>query len=174
MCIRDRKYFDLKEFWHIGREIPRDSKYAADMPENQWPSEIADFKQVGYGLYQSLDALGSQVLSALALHIGLADTYFADKTDSGNSILRPIHYPPITTDDVPVSYTHLDVYKRQIHITTTASSFFPHKVKNLMMRPSWRLKRHSSNHFLPCLPVSYTHLDVYKRQAQRRASSCAA
>ncbi|HRA57988.1 MAG TPA: 2-oxoglutarate and iron-dependent oxygenase domain-containing protein, partial [Thermomonas sp.] len=95
------KYFDLKEFWHIGREIPRDSKYAADMAENQWPNEIPDFKRVGYGLYQSLDALGSQVLSALALHIGLAEDYFADKTDSGNSILRPIHYPPITTDDVP-------------------------------------------------------------------------
>jgi len=95
------KYFDLKEFWHIGREIPRDSKYAADMPENQWPVEIPDFKRIGYGLYQSLDALGSQVLSALALHIGLAESYFADKTDSGNSILRPIHYPPITTEDVP-------------------------------------------------------------------------
>ena len=48
-----------------------------------------------------LDALGSQVLSALALHIGLPEDYFADKTDSGNSILRPIHYPPITTDDIP-------------------------------------------------------------------------
>jgi len=95
------KHFDLKEFWHIGREIARDSKYAADMAENQWPAEIPEFKRVGYGLYQSLDALGSQVLSALALHIGLAENYFADKTDSGNSILRPIHYPPITTDDIP-------------------------------------------------------------------------
>ena len=95
------KYSDLKEFWHIGREIPRDSKYAADMPENLWPSEVPGFQQVGYGLYESLDALGSQVLSALALHIGLAADYFADKTDLGNSILRPIHYPPITTDDIP-------------------------------------------------------------------------
>ena len=95
------KHFDLKEFWHIGREIPRDSKYAADMAENQWPAEIPEFKRVGYGLYQSLDALGSQVLSALALHIGLAENYFADKTDSGNSILRPIHYPPITADNIP-------------------------------------------------------------------------
>ena len=95
------KYSDLKEFWHIGREIPRDSKYAADMPENLWPAEVPAFREVGYGLYQSLDALGSQVLSALALHIGLPVDYFADKTDNGNSILRPIHYPPITTDDIP-------------------------------------------------------------------------
>ncbi|TWI04699.1 isopenicillin N synthase-like dioxygenase [Luteimonas cucumeris] len=95
------KYSDLKEFWHIGREIPRDSKYAAVMPPNLWPKEIPEFKAVGYGLYQTLDRLGSRVLSALALHIGLPEDYFVDKTDSGNSILRPIHYPPITSDDIP-------------------------------------------------------------------------
>ena len=43
----------------------------------------------------------AQVLSALALHIDLPADYFVDKTDSGNSILRPIHYPPITTEDIP-------------------------------------------------------------------------
>ena len=95
------KYSDLKEFWHIGREIADDSPYRGDMPANAWPEEVPQFERVGYGLYQSLDALGSQVLSALALHIGLDADYFADKTDSGNSILRPIHYPPITADDIP-------------------------------------------------------------------------
>jgi isopenicillin N synthase-like dioxygenase len=98
---KDSRYPDLKEFWHIGREIPRDSKYATDMPPNQWPAEIPEFHDIGYGLYKSLDDLGSQVLSALALHIGLPDDWFADKTDFGNSILRPIHYPPITAPDVP-------------------------------------------------------------------------
>ena len=95
------KHHDLKEFWHIGREIPRDSKYADVMPPNLWPEEVDGFREHGYGLYESLDALGSQVLSALALHIGLPADDFADKTDSGNSILRPIHYPPITSDDIP-------------------------------------------------------------------------
>ncbi|MBZ4039861.1 isopenicillin N synthase family dioxygenase [Novilysobacter selenitireducens] len=95
------KHHDLKEFWHIGREIPRDSKYADVMPPNLWPEEVDGFRAHGYGLYEALDALGSQVLSALALHIGLPADYFVDKTDSGNSILRPIHYPPITSDDIP-------------------------------------------------------------------------
>jgi len=95
------QYSDLKEFWHIGREIPRDSRYADVMPANLWPSQVPEFREVGYGLYQALDQLGSQVLAALALHIGLPEDYFVDKTDSGNSILRPIHYPPITTDDIP-------------------------------------------------------------------------
>jgi isopenicillin N synthase-like dioxygenase len=92
---------DLKEFWHIGREIPRDSKYAGVMQPNLWPEELPRFRQVGYDLYQALDQLGSQVLGALALHIGLPENYFADKTDNGNSILRPIHYPPITAPDIP-------------------------------------------------------------------------
>ncbi len=95
------QHFDLKEFWHIGREIPRDSKNAAVMPPNVWPEEIPEFREVGYRLYSALDGLGSRMLSALALHIGLPADYFADKTDEGNSILRPIHYPPITTPDVP-------------------------------------------------------------------------
>jgi isopenicillin N synthase-like dioxygenase len=95
------RYSDLKEFWHIGREIAPGSKYAADMPPNLWPEEVPGFREAGYGLYRELDALGSRVLSALALHIGLAEDWFADRIDQGNSILRPIHYPPITTDDIP-------------------------------------------------------------------------
>ncbi|MCD9126509.1 isopenicillin N synthase family dioxygenase [Luteimonas fraxinea] len=95
------QHFDLKEFWHIGREIPDDSKYREVMQPNLWPTEVPGFREHGYGLYQTLDALGSKVLSALALHIGLPENYFVDKTDYGNSILRPIHYPPITSDDIP-------------------------------------------------------------------------
>jgi len=98
---KDSNYPDLKEFWHIGREIARDSRHADVMPPNVWPEEVADFHDAGYGLYEALDALGSRVLNGLALHIGLPETWFADKTDAGNSILRPIHYPPITSPDVP-------------------------------------------------------------------------
>ena len=98
---KDSRYPDLKEFWHVGREIPRDSKYADVMAPNLWPAEVPGFREYGYGLYEALDALGSRVLRALALHIGLAETYFDDKTNFGNSILRPIHYPPITSPDIP-------------------------------------------------------------------------
>ncbi|MEO6065713.1 MAG: 2-oxoglutarate and iron-dependent oxygenase domain-containing protein [Lysobacterales bacterium] len=98
---KDSKYPDLKEFWHIGRELPEGSTYAKVMPPNLWPEEVPEMRAAGYGLYEALDALGSRVLGALALHIGLPEQYFADKTNFGNSILRPIHYPPITQDDVP-------------------------------------------------------------------------
>ncbi|MFC4727081.1 isopenicillin N synthase family dioxygenase [Coralloluteibacterium thermophilus] len=95
------KHFDLKEFFHIGRELPEDSKYRDVMPPNVWPDEVPEFREKGLALYGALDALGARVLEALALHIGLPQDWFADKTDFGNSILRPIHYPPITADDIP-------------------------------------------------------------------------
>lgn len=98
---KDSKYADLKEFWHFGREIPRDSKYAEVMLANVWPEEVPGFKEYGYGLYQALDQLGTRVLRALALHIHLPEHYFDDKINFGNSILRPIHYPPITSVDIP-------------------------------------------------------------------------
>jgi isopenicillin N synthase-like dioxygenase len=98
---RIRGYPDLKEFWHIGREILRDSNYADVMPPNVWPSEVPEFRPAGYALYDALDRLGSRVLRALALHIELPESYFDDKTNFGNSILRPIHYPPITSTEIP-------------------------------------------------------------------------
>ncbi len=98
---KDSKYPDLKEFFHIGRELPAGSRYADVMAPNVWPLEVANFKEYGYGLYQALDDLGTRVLQALALHIHLPQDFFADKTNNGNSILRPIHYPPITAPDIP-------------------------------------------------------------------------
>ncbi|MEP6940267.1 MAG: 2-oxoglutarate and iron-dependent oxygenase domain-containing protein [Rudaea sp.] len=98
---KDAKHADLKEFWHVGRELPHGSKYASSMAPNLWPTEIEHFREYGYGLYSALDELGTRVLRALALHIDLPERYFDDKTNFGNSILRPIHYPPITQTDIP-------------------------------------------------------------------------
>jgi isopenicillin N synthase-like dioxygenase len=98
---KDSVHPDLKEFWHIGRELPGDSPYRGEMPPNLWPSEVPGFRDYGYGLYRSLDALGVRVLRALALHVGLPERFFDDRISNGNSILRPIHYPPIETPDIP-------------------------------------------------------------------------
>ena len=98
---KDSKYPDLKEFFHIGREIPDDSPYREFMDPNVWPTEVPGFRENAYSLFLALDQLGLRVLSALALHIGLAEDFFVEPTRFGNSILRPIHYPPITAPDVP-------------------------------------------------------------------------
>jgi isopenicillin N synthase-like dioxygenase len=98
---KDSRYPDLKEFFHIGREIPDDSRYREFMAPNVWPTEVPAFREHAYALFTALDQLGLRVLSALALHIGLAEDFFVEPTRYGNSILRPIHYPPITSPDIP-------------------------------------------------------------------------
>jgi isopenicillin N synthase-like dioxygenase len=45
--------------------------------------------------YRMLEKTGIHVLKALALYIGLEENYFDQWALNGNSILRPIHYPPI-------------------------------------------------------------------------------
>ena len=98
---KDSKYPDLKEFYHIGRELPEGSRYREWMAPNLWPREVDGFRREAYGLFEALDALGSRVLAALALHIDLPEDFFVEPTRFGNSILRPIHYPPITSPDIP-------------------------------------------------------------------------
>jgi isopenicillin N synthase-like dioxygenase len=98
---KDSKYPDLKEFYHIGRELPEGSPYREWMAPNIWPEEVPEFHAQAYALYQALDALGSRVLAALALPIELPQDFFVEPTRFGNSILRPIHYPPITSPDIP-------------------------------------------------------------------------
>lgn len=98
---KNSEFADLKEFWHIGREIPRESKYADVMAPNVWPEEVPEFKPTAYRVFEELDQLGARILRALALHIQLPETFFDPLIRSGNSILRPIHYPPILQDNIP-------------------------------------------------------------------------
>ncbi len=86
---------DLKEFWHVGREVPPGVACPKELTPNLWPSEIEGFEPALLALYRALDSLGNRVLEAIALHLGLPQSYFADKVDLGNSILRPLHYPPL-------------------------------------------------------------------------------
>lgn len=97
-AAKDAKAADLKEFWHTGRELPEGHAYTATMPENLWPTEVAGFREHVYGMYEALDALGRKLLRAIARHLGLADDYFDDKVQLGNSVLRLLHYPPVPAD----------------------------------------------------------------------------
>lgn len=91
---KDSNHPDLKEFWHVGRELDGPAPHPSLYP-NVWPTEVDGFKQATYALYSELEKLGNTVLEALALFLRQEQSYFADKVNYGNSILRPIHYPPI-------------------------------------------------------------------------------
>jgi isopenicillin N synthase-like dioxygenase len=92
---KDQTAPDLKEFWHVGRELEPSDPLFPRMQPNVWPREVPELKAALLPLYRALDALGAEILSALAIDLGLPPAWFADKVDHGNSILRPLHYPPL-------------------------------------------------------------------------------
>ena len=92
---KGKKEGDLKEFWHFGQYVEDDPERAKEYPENVYVEEIPDFNSIGKETYQMLEKTAKFVLRALALYLDLPETYFDGFIHNGNSILRPIHYPPI-------------------------------------------------------------------------------
>ncbi|WP_396601017.1 isopenicillin N synthase family dioxygenase [Algibacter sp. R77976] len=95
---KGKKEGDLKEFWHFGQYVDDNDKLKAEYPDNVTVNELAEFNKIGKETYRMLEKTAKHVLRALALHLGLEETYFDNYIHNGNSILRPIHYPPITQE----------------------------------------------------------------------------
>jgi len=95
---KGRTIADLKEFWHFGQYLSDDSTYKSEYPENVNVTELPNFNKVGERTYKMLEKTGVFVLRALALYLNLDEFYFDKYVKDGNSILRPIHYPPITQE----------------------------------------------------------------------------
>ncbi|WP_142786173.1 isopenicillin N synthase family dioxygenase [Changchengzhania lutea] len=92
---KGKKEGDLKEFWHFGQYVEDNPKLEAEYPNNVAVEELPDFNKIGKEAYRMLEKTAKYVLRALALHLDLEETYFDEYILNGNSILRPIHYPPI-------------------------------------------------------------------------------
>ncbi len=89
---------DLKEFYHVGRDLPAGHPYRSQYGDNIWPEEVPEFRTRTLELYNALDNAGAVMLEALALYFKLAPDHFSNMAKDGNSILRPIHYPPLSPD----------------------------------------------------------------------------
>jgi isopenicillin N synthase-like dioxygenase len=85
---------DLKEFWHVGRDLPEGHKFRDHMPDNLWPSEVPRFKDTFQELYATFDRTGLKILTAIARYLKIDEDYFEDAVRDGNSVLRALHYPP--------------------------------------------------------------------------------
>ncbi|MDB5446655.1 MAG: oxidoreductase iron/ascorbate family [Phenylobacterium sp.] len=92
---KGQAHYDLKEFWHVGRDLPPGHRFRAHMPDNVWPdADVPGFREAVGWLYQALDAIGLKVLEAIAAWLDLERGFFAPTVDLGNSVLRLLHYPP--------------------------------------------------------------------------------
>ncbi|CAN5208391.1 2-oxoglutarate and iron-dependent oxygenase domain-containing protein [soil metagenome] len=96
---KGRNTGDLKEFYHVGQTVEDGDPIKEEYPDNIWPKEIPAFEAVGRDVYERLERTGVQMLRAIAIYLGLPETYFDGKVKHGNSILRPIHYYPIENPD---------------------------------------------------------------------------
>ncbi|MEJ2382866.1 MAG: 2-oxoglutarate and iron-dependent oxygenase domain-containing protein [Xanthomonadales bacterium] len=98
---KDSAVPDLKEFFHIGREVAGANPWPEILAPNRWPAEPPEFRQRALALYGELDRLGGRILGLIARFLGLDAGWFEPHVDRGNSILRAIHYPPIGSRETP-------------------------------------------------------------------------
>ena len=96
---KDAKVHDLKEFWHVGRELPEGHELSEYMADNVWPSEVEGFRETFTKLYSALEEAGGRVLEGIALHLGLDRTFFAPTVEDGNSVMRLLRYPPLEGEE---------------------------------------------------------------------------
>lgn len=100
---KDARVADLKEFWHVGRDVPAGSPLARIYPANQWPARPAGFRETFLTLYAALENAGFSMLEALAPSLDLPGDYFRKLATDGNSILRLLHYPPVPASADPAA-----------------------------------------------------------------------
>ncbi|MFM7202408.1 MAG: isopenicillin N synthase family dioxygenase [Myxococcota bacterium] len=100
---RDTRAPDLKEFWHVGRELDADPRSHALPYRNVWPSELAEFRSTMNQLFMQLDQTAMVLLEACSIYMGEAPHFLPDLATYGDSILRIIHYPPVPEDRNPNS-----------------------------------------------------------------------
>lgn len=89
---------DLKEFFQFGQELPEGHELKNEYPDNIYVDEMPEYKQIARELYVSFEKSGSYLLKAIAIYLNLPENYFDKHIEGGNSILRAIHYPPITAE----------------------------------------------------------------------------
>ena len=88
---------DLKEFFQYG-QVARDNFSEEEYPENVKINEVTGFNKTFDDAYRSFERSGTALLQAIALYLGLDENYCDQYVFNGNSILRAIHYPPITSE----------------------------------------------------------------------------
>lgn len=92
---KDAEVFDLKEFWHVGRDLPEGHPLSEFMDPNVWPTEVEGFRETMSALFSAFEVTGGRVLEAIALHLGRPRDFFAASVEDGNSVMRLLHYPPL-------------------------------------------------------------------------------
>jgi len=89
---------DLKEFFQFGQVVEDYDPVKSEYPDNVKVNENDQFNPTFIKAYKAFEKSGKSLLQAIALYLKLDEHYFDNHIHNGNSILRAIHYPPITSE----------------------------------------------------------------------------
>ena len=98
---------DIQEAFAFGPDRVADLASRVDRASAQmyapniWPARPPDFKQVMLAYYEAMSGLASHVLRAMAMALGVDESYFADKFDRAASVARIIRYPAVKETPLP-------------------------------------------------------------------------
>ncbi len=95
---KQSKVADLKEFFQFGQYEDNGESASDNYAPNPNVSHTPEFSDLGKKLYKAFEKSGGYLLNAIAEHLDLPVDYFDQRIENGTSILRSIHYPPITEE----------------------------------------------------------------------------
>jgi isopenicillin N synthase-like dioxygenase len=136
---------DLKEFWQFGQIVEGETMSAEHYPPNPTGEEIESFNQVFEAAYRAFEKSGSELLRAISLYLQLPENFFDDKIKNGNSILRAIHYPPITQE--PASAIRAEQHE-DINLITLLIGASADGLQVLTLDGEWISVRSSPDHIV--------------------------
>ncbi|MFT4977318.1 MAG: isopenicillin N synthase-like dioxygenase [Myxococcota bacterium] len=122
---KDSELPDLKEFWHVGRELAAGHPLASVYPPNIWPEGMDAFRSTLLAMFDQLETCSNILLSGLSEYLGQGPDRLVEMVEDGNNILRVLHYPSL--DDTTVvpgavrAAAHEDINLITLLITSTAS-----------------------------------------------------
>ena len=122
---KDSSLPDLKEFWHVGRELPTTDPLHSIYQPNLWPQDVPNFRSSMLKLYDELELCSNILLEAIAMYLEQPKDCFTKLTDKGNTILRSLYYPALVDQTVIPgavrAAAHEDINFITLLITSTSS-----------------------------------------------------
>ncbi len=64
-------HHDLKEFWHVGRELPEAHPFRRYMPPNVWIDSLPGFRELTLEMFEAFDRMGRRLLAPIARSLAL-------------------------------------------------------------------------------------------------------
>jgi isopenicillin N synthase-like dioxygenase len=98
---KNSSLMDLKEFWHVGRELPAGHPDLVHQAENIFPKEFPEFAPLFLKLFGQLEEAGRVMLEALTMPLDVPQDFFTKMVYNGSSVFRLLHYPPIPAGTDP-------------------------------------------------------------------------